>query len=70
MRKIWREYFEDLHSGDTGEWVTVSVCEFDGARRGNYFEREPVRRTEVKVRTKMLENVQAADKDEVAWEWR
>ena len=38
---------------------------FDGVRRGNYFGRDPIRRTEVEVRVEKLNNRMAAGKDEV-----
>ena len=50
VRRIWEEYFEDINNADTQEQVAIHMCGFDGARRGNYFEREPIRRTEVAVR--------------------
>ena len=38
MRKIWREYFEDLYDIDTQEQVEVHMCGFDWNWRSNYFE--------------------------------
>ena len=45
VRRIWKEYFEDLYNIDT-----VHMYDFDGVRRGNYFEGEPMKITEVEVR--------------------
>ena len=36
VRKIWKEYFEDLYNIDTQEEIAVYMCGFDGIRRGNY----------------------------------
>ena len=41
---------------------------FDWVQRGNYFGREPIRKTEVNVRVEKLKDVQAASKDEVTRE--
>ena len=38
VRKMWKEYFEE---------VAVHMCGFDGIRRGNYFGGEPIGRAEV-----------------------
>ena len=35
VRRIWKEYFEDLSNTDTQEQVTVHICAFKGLRRGN-----------------------------------
>ena len=61
VRRIWKEYFEDLYNTDTQEQVAIHMCGFDGARRGNYFGEEPIRRTEADVRVGKLKN----GKDEV-----
>ena len=55
MRRIWKEYFEDLHNINTQEQVPVLMCGFDGSWRVNYFGREPIGRAEVEVR---MEKVQ------------
>ena len=39
------------------------MCGFDGVQGGNYFEGEPIRRTEVEVRVGKLKNGKAAGKD-------
>ena len=39
VRRIWKEYFEDLNIG-TQEQVEVQMCGFHGIRRGNYFRGE------------------------------
>ena len=49
VRRIWEEYFEDLRN------LHTHMCGFDRIRRGNYFGEEPIRRTEVEVRMKMLQ---------------
>ena len=50
VRMIWNEYYEDLYNIDTQEQVAVHMRGFDGVRRGNYFQEEPIRRAEVGVR--------------------
>ena len=50
---------------DTEELIVLYICGFDGARRGNYFEGEPIRRNEVKVRVKKLKNGNSTGKGEV-----
>ena len=42
VRRIWKEYYEDLYNIDTQEQVAVYMCSFDRIRRGNYFRREPL----------------------------
>ena len=42
MGRMWKDYFEHL--------VAVHMCGFDGIQRGNYYEKEPIRRTEDEVR--------------------
>ena len=44
------------------------MCRFDGARRGNYFGGEPIRRAEVELRVRKIKNRKAAGKDDVAGE--
>ena len=65
VRRIWKEYFDDLYKIDNQEQVAVHVCNFDGVRRGNYFGLDPFRKTEVEVKVGKLKNGNAADKDEV-----
>ena len=48
VRRIWKEYLEDLFNVDTQEQVAVHMCGFDGIRRGNYLE--PSGRSEVEVK--------------------
>ena len=50
VRKIWKEYFEDLYNIDTHKEGAVHVCGLDGIKRSNYFGGEPIGRTEVEVR--------------------
>ena len=50
VRRVWKEYFEDLYNKNTQEKVTVHMCGFDGIRRGNFFGREPIGKAEVEVR--------------------
>ena len=42
VRRIWKEYFEDLYNIDTTEQMTVHVYGFDGIQRGNYFRGKPI----------------------------
>ena len=42
VRRIWKEYFEDLYNIDTQDQVTVHMCGFDRIQRGNYFGGEPI----------------------------
>ena len=44
VRRIWKEYYEDLYNIDTHEHVAVHMCGFDGVRRGNYFGGELIRK--------------------------
>ena len=37
VRRIWKEYFEDLYNIDNQEQVAIHICGFDWIRRGNYF---------------------------------
>ena len=37
IRKMWKEYFENLYNIDIQEEVAIQMCGFDGTRRGNYF---------------------------------
>ena len=46
VRRIWKEYFEDLYNIDTQEQDAVHMCGCDGNRRGNYFGGEPIGRAE------------------------
>ena len=79
MRKIWKEYSEDLHNIDTQEQVAVHKYGFDGIRRGNYFGGKPIGKAEVEVRVDELKNGKVAGNDEmikgggdrvVDWIWR
>ena len=56
VRKIWKEYFEDLYDIDTQEQVVVHMHDFDGIRRGNYFGGELIARADVYVRVGKLRN--------------
>ena len=44
------------------------MCGYDGARRGNYFGGEPIRKIELEERVKKHENGKAAGKDKVTEE--
>ena len=68
VRRIWKEYFEDLRNIDTQEQVAVHMFGFDRIRRGNYFGGEPIGRAEVKVRVGKLKNGKAAVGDEITGE--
>ena len=63
VRKIWKNYFEDLYNLDTQKQVRMGG--FDSVRRGNYFGGKLIRRTEVDVRVAKLKNRKAAGKYEV-----
>ena len=54
VRRIWKEYYEDLYNIDIQEQVAIHMCGFNGIRRGNYFGGELTRRTEVEVRVRKL----------------
>ena len=68
MRRIWKEYFQDIYNIDNQEQVAVHMCRFHGNQINNYFGGEPIRRTEVEVRVGKLKNGKAAGKDEVTGE--
>ena len=36
VRRIWKEYFEDLYNIDTQDQAAVHMSGFDGVRRVNY----------------------------------
>ena len=40
VRRIWKEYYEDLYNIDTQEQVALLMCGFNGVQRGNNFEGE------------------------------
>ena len=44
------------------------MCEIDGVHGGNYFGKEPIRRTEVEARVGKLKNGKGAGKVEVTGE--
>ena len=46
VRRIWKDYFEDLYNVDIQEQVAVNTCGFDVIQRGNYIEGEPIRTAE------------------------
>ena len=48
--------------------VPAHMRGFGGVRGGNYFGRQPVRRTEVEVRVGKLKNGKAGGKDEIIGE--
>ena len=68
VRRIWKEYVEDLYTIDSHEQVAVQICDFDEIHSGNYFGGEPIGRAEVEVRMGKLKNGKAADKDEITRE--
>ena len=68
VRRIWKEYFEDLYNIDTQEQVAVYMCGFDGIRRSNYFGGEPIGRAEVGVRVGKLKNGKATCGDKIPGE--
>ena len=68
VRRIWKEYFEDLNNTDTQEEVAVHMCGFHGIWRFNYFRGEPIGRAEVEVRVGKYMNGKAAGGDEITGE--
>ena len=68
MRKIWKDYFEDLYNLVTQEEVAVHMYGFGGIRRGNYFGGEPIGRVKVDVRVGKLKNGKAVGKDVITGE--
>ena len=68
VRRMWKEYYEDLYNIDTQEEVALHMCGFYGVKKGNFFRRELIRRTEVKARVRKLKNGKAAGMDEVTGE--
>ena len=68
MRRIWKEYFENLYNIDTEEQVAVHMCYFDVVRRDDYSGEYSNGRTEVEVRLGKLKNKKAAGKDEITGE--
>ena len=50
VRKIWKEYFEDLYNIYNQEQVALNICSFDGIRGSNCFGREPIVRACVRVK--------------------
>ena len=50
MRKIWKDYFENLYNIDSQEQVAVYMYGFDWMWRGNYFRGEPIGRAVVEMR--------------------
>ena len=47
VRRIWKDYFENLYNKVTQEHVPFQMCIFDGILRGNYLGGEPIGRAEV-----------------------
>ena len=68
VRRIWKEYFENLYNIDTLKQVAVHICCFVGGRRDNYFLLGPVGRDEVEVRVGRLKNGKAAGGDVITGE--
>ena len=68
VRRISKEYFEDLYNINTEDEVAAHMCGFDGIRRGNYFGGEPIGRVGVEVRMGKLKNGKAASKDDITGE--
>ena len=68
VRRLWKEYFEDLYNIDIEEQVAVHMCGFDGIGRGNHLGGKPIGRSEVEVRVDKHKNGKAAAKDEITGE--
>ena len=62
------EWVSTLYNVDTEEWIPVIMCVFDRVRRGNYYGREPVRRTEKEMRVKKFKNCMETGNDEATGE--
>ena len=65
VRRIWKEYFEDLCNIDTQEKVAVHKCGLNGIQRGNYFGEGPIGRAKVEMRVGKLKNGKTVGKDEI-----
>ena len=50
VRRIWKEYLEDLYIIHTQKQVAGHMWGFDGIQRGNYFGGEPIGRAEFELR--------------------
>ena len=37
VKRIWKNYFQDLHNINIQEQVAVYMCGFDAVQKGNYF---------------------------------
>ena len=46
VRRIWKDYFEDLYNIETKEQIAVCICGIDGVQKDNYFGGEPIKRIE------------------------
>ena len=68
VRRVWKEYFEDLYNIDTREQVAIHICGFDGIRIGYYFRGERFERPEFEVRVGKLKNEKAAGCDKITGE--
>ena len=53
VRRIWKEYFEDLYNIYTQKQVALLISDFDGIRSSNYFGGETTGRAEVEVSSKI-----------------
>ena len=60
VRKIWKQYFEDINKVNRDGQITVSMPNFENGGRSNYSQGEPVNRYEVEARTKKLKNGKAS----------
>ena len=68
VKRIWKEYFEDLYNIDTWKQVEVQMCGFDGIWRGKYFGGEPIGRAEDEVRVGKRKGRKVAGRDEITGE--
>ena len=68
VKRIWKDYFEELYKMDMQDQVLDHMCGFGGIQGGNYFGGEPIRRIEVEARVRKLKNGKAAGKDEITGE--
>ena len=68
VRRIWKDYFEDLYNIDIQVQVAVHMCFLHVVWRSNYFGGEPLGRIEAEVRVGKLKSGKASGKDEVTGE--
>jgi hypothetical protein len=68
VRKVWRDYFENLHKVGSNEEVIVNERGIEGLFRNGYFGEEEITREEVVGRVQKLKNGKSAGIDEITGE--